>query len=141
MSDNDRLAALLAELADEGWLLAGGGEVGDLASVMVAAGVTLAATPAPLALTPDLFSDLGEVLAAAVYETDGERYICRMCDSDVTTAPHSDDCEVKHLREWTFAANRSATPAPLDDADWPPPGVHRHGDGCGHLRPTPWSPR
>ena len=48
MSDNDRLAALLAELADEGWLLAGGGEVGDLASVMVAAGVTLAATPAPL---------------------------------------------------------------------------------------------
>ena len=74
----------------------------------------LAATPAPLALTPDLFSDLGEVLAAAVYETDGERYICRMCDSDVTTAPHSDDCEVKHLREWTFAANKVATPAPLD---------------------------
>ena len=41
MSDTDRLAALLAELADEGWLLAGGGEVGDLASVMVAAGGTL----------------------------------------------------------------------------------------------------
>jgi len=34
-----------------------------------------------------------------------------------------------------------ATPAPLDADDWPPPGVHRHGDGCGHLRPTPWSPR
>jgi hypothetical protein len=34
-----------------------------------------------------------------------------------------------------------ATPAPLDVDDWPPPGVHRHGDGCGHLRPTPWSPR
>jgi len=35
----------------------------------------------------------------------------------------------------------AATPAPLDVDDWPPPGVHRHGDGCGHLRPTPWSPR
>ena len=72
------------------------------------------ATPAPLALTPDLFSDLGEVLAAMVYEADDERYICRMCDSDVTASPHSDDCEVKHLREWTFAANKAASPAPLD---------------------------
>ena len=80
-----------------------------------------AATPAPLTLTRGLFDDLGEVLAAAVYETDNERYICRMCDSDVTTAPHSDDCEVKHLREWTFAANKAATPAPLPcNHDWQP---------------------
>jgi hypothetical protein len=67
-----------------------------------------------LTLTPDLFLDLGEILAACVYETDGERYICRMCDIDVTTTPHSDDCEVKHLREWTFAVNRGTLDVPQE---------------------------
>lgn len=68
------------------------------------------AQPAPdalraaLTLTPDLYADLGEVLAFTVQENAEGRYVCHICESDVTTGPHSDDCEAEHLRRWTYTA-------------------------------------
>ena len=63
------------------------------------------AKPDALTLTPTLFVDLGEVLAWTVSETPDGRYVCRMCDADVTqNDPHDDDCEAQRLREWSYTA-------------------------------------
>jgi hypothetical protein len=111
-------AACTYDTADFDRCVTHGGRIGPARDRCALARVAVPET----GLSRALFLDLGEVLAAHVYETDAGRYICRMCDSDVTTGPHSDDCEVKHLRKWTFAvadaraAGAVLAPTPASDA-------------------------
>jgi len=125
MSDNDRLAALLAELADEGWLLAGGGEVGDLASVMVAAGVTLAATPAPLDVVgaaravDGCIAIVQQSLDSIRAEDDGES---RSMKASIAAREHVIWLLSGYRDEIVATSHRvalAATPAPLDGHQTP----------------------
>lgn len=69
--------------------------------------------------TMTMFDALQEVLAAHIFEVefkDGrERYLCRMCDADVTTSEHhADGCEYLLLRRWTLDVARELKEASDD---------------------------
>jgi hypothetical protein len=57
--------------------------------------------PTPPVFPSDFYSALGEVLACCIYETAHERYICRLCDADVThNNVHTPDCEYAFIYTW-----------------------------------------
>ena len=120
MSDTDRLAALLSEVIALDCLPFEATHGPGCLLERIQDALPLAATPAP--------AEYGSV---AWHQAEQAHYLA------ATPAPLDVD------DGWQERGNPGddATPAPLDVDDWPPPGVHRHGDGCGHLRPTPWSPR
>jgi len=138
MTDTDRLAALLIEVFPAANRNQWPFTAMDVANALIAAGVTLAATPAPL-----------DVLVAAK-DVDLSWFVADLGDGTVKMRYASDFPRVLNALREALAANKDATPAPLDverlaralrriapDFEWPVSiGVVSYTDG---MRPEPFA--